>query len=285
MHKFKQTIKPWNAFSSYATTIDGEYFTPSDYETRQTNDNSPEVALENVDDNGVDCDRLISFRRAQGRQIQRAIDYVDRSHKEDLFSKFEHILRQLGMEINKIRDASSSVQLDLLLQNCINERISPYQKLTKKLNYGPNDIAKVNDFDAVIKRLKKRFIKNTGRAQYYNTRFGETPPFNLIEVEKLAKAISKIEFVGAADILRRGISKYGQYSFPLHQKRRYGRNVREMRVQTSKIDLHKMTPKTRKKLILKDINKAFTRDVFIDCRLHKPSEIQEIFLLVQGLKS
>lgn len=70
------------------------------------------------------------------------------------------------MEINKIRDASSSVQLDLLLQNCINERISPYQKLTKKLNYGLSDIAKVNDFDAVIKRLKKRFIKNTGRAQY-----------------------------------------------------------------------------------------------------------------------
>ncbi|TIB94531.1 hypothetical protein E3Q18_04252 [Wallemia mellicola] len=73
MHKFKQTTKPWNAFSSYATTIDGEYFTPSDYETRQTNDNSPEVALENVDDNGVDGDRL-SFRRAHGRPIQRAID-------------------------------------------------------------------------------------------------------------------------------------------------------------------------------------------------------------------
>ena len=81
-----------STFSSRATTINGEYFTPSDYETGQTNDNSPEVALENVDDNGVDGDRLISFRRAQGRQIQRAIDYVDRSHKEDLFSKFEYIL-------------------------------------------------------------------------------------------------------------------------------------------------------------------------------------------------
>ncbi|TIB79364.1 hypothetical protein E3Q06_04133 [Wallemia mellicola] len=171
-----------STFSSRATTINGEYFTPSDYETGQTNDNSPEVALENVDDNGVDGDRLISFRRAQGHQIQRAIDYVDRSHKEDLFS---------------------NVQLDLLLQNCINERISPYQKLTKKLNYGLSDIAKVNDFDAVIKRLKKRFIKNTGRAQYYNTRFGETPPFNLIEVEKLVKAFSKIEFVGAADHIKK----------------------------------------------------------------------------------
>ncbi|TIB67633.1 hypothetical protein E3Q24_04103 [Wallemia mellicola] len=34
-----------STFSSRATTIDGEYFTPSDYETGQTNDNSPEVAI------------------------------------------------------------------------------------------------------------------------------------------------------------------------------------------------------------------------------------------------
>lgn len=187
------------------------------------------------------------------------------------------------MDSNEIRNASSNTQLDLLLQTCINERIGPYQTLTKRLNYGPCDIAKVKDFEAVVKRLKKRFIKITGRAQYYNTRFGETPPSSIIELRKLAKAFSNIEFVGADDHIKKTYIKVWSVSHSTSRED-MGRNVPVVRIHSSKTDIQKMVPKTRKKLILKDINKAFTRDVFIDCRLHKPSEIKELFLLAQGLR-
>ncbi|TIA71592.1 hypothetical protein E3P92_02398 [Wallemia ichthyophaga] len=157
--------------------------------------------------------------------------------------KLMHVINKLGIDVNEISSAQSYNDLNTIANQYI-ER---------------NDFI-INKCEIFLEELN------------IEIRFGEISGFSVEENVKLIEAFSNISFKGDSKLKK---SYVHRWAVILSESRDDTLGTRH-----PKRDIH-MGNKVKKPV--KKIKNAFTRDVFIDCRFHKPVEIERIFLNAQGL--
>lgn len=189
--------------------------------------------------------------------------------------KLMHVINKLGIDVNEISSAQSYNDLNTIANQYIERNdfiINKCEIFLEELNIEVSGIINCKNIRKTAKRYKNRVVKNTGKLQYYQIRFGEISGFSVEENVKLIEAFSNISFKGDSKLKK---SYVHRWAVILSESRDDTLGTRH-----PKRDIH-MGNKVKKPV--KKIKNAFTRDVFIDCRFHKPVEIERIFLNAQGL--
>ena len=203
--------------------------------------------------------------------------------------KYRRVLFRLGIDPDQVLNLDKKYELDHLAKqridainlknnsdrNNLSTKLSKYQHFANNLEYNEHSIMTIKNMDQTSRTLKNNIVRNTGLAQYNQIRFGQRHhKFDSEERQRLYDAFSNIQFLGNNHQLKGGYIINWSH-FLSKNRKNLGWKEPRTRIQMSWDD------------ILNDITigsgQVFTRDVYIDCRFHSPTEIAHLFCDAQGL--
>lgn len=257
-----------DSFSSYASTN----ATTLDNFNGIDEDNNIDNAADNDDDDDEDAFEDAEFDVSIPNKLSTPKPLV--AQRLTQLNKLMHVINKLGIDMDKVLGAQSIEALNTItnqyrIQN--NFLLDKYENFLTELNINVEGIKSCKNVNTTAKKYKNRLIKETGKAQYYEVRYGETSTFDDEEIERLIEAFSDINFTGGNVELKR--IYIHRWSVILSSSRE---NLGKNNPATD------ITMRRNAKSPFKKLRNAFTRDIFIDCRFHKPIEIERLFLTAQG---